>query len=104
MLAGQFDPQKARNAEMLLLRIHLGLNPLHSVLHAVRVLHDEGRAAFEEMRGPRCAYAHEWKPPVTCTDLEEFARFVAFAPDDSVSDGVRKRALAVLGLQKYGRE
>jgi hypothetical protein len=61
-LAGEFSHQEKRDAEELLMRIHLGLNPAHNLLNAVRVLHDEGREAFEAMRGARCAWAHEWKP------------------------------------------
>ena len=49
-------------AQMLLIRVTLGLNPIHDVLTAVRVLHDEGREAFEKLRGERCDFAHEWKP------------------------------------------
>lgn len=52
-LAGQMTRQSKRDAEELLMRVHLGLSPIHSLLEAVRVLHDEGRDAFEKMRGPR---------------------------------------------------
>lgn len=62
MLAGEWNRQSVRDAEELLMRVHLGLNPCHSLINAVRVLHDEGREAFEKMRGPRCEHAHEWKP------------------------------------------
>lgn len=61
-LAGSATRQSRRDAEELLIRVHLGLSPIHSVLEAVRVLHDDGREAFEKMRGPRCEHAHEWKP------------------------------------------
>jgi hypothetical protein len=51
-----------KDAREKLLRIHLGLNPGHDILEAVRVLYDDGREAFEKVRGPRCEYAHQWKP------------------------------------------
>jgi hypothetical protein len=59
---GGITRQMKRDAEELLIRVHLGLDPAHDLLHVVRVLHDEGREAFEKMRGPRCEHAHEWKP------------------------------------------
>jgi hypothetical protein len=49
-------------AQLLLIRVVLGLNPGHDVVYAVRELHDNGRAAFEDVRGPRCDYAAQWKP------------------------------------------
>lgn len=49
-------------AELVLIRTVLGLSPVHDVVAAVRVLHDEGRAAFEELRGPRRDDAMMWKP------------------------------------------
>lgn len=51
-----------RNAQELCMRIHLGLNPAQDIFECLRVLHDEGREAFEALRGQRCEYAHEWKP------------------------------------------
>lgn len=62
VIGGAFDPEEHRNAEELLMRVCLGLNPAHSLLEAVRVLHDDGREAFEKLRGPRCEFAHQWKP------------------------------------------
>lgn len=55
-------PLNNMRAQHLLMHIHLGLNPAHDLLTCVRVLHDEGREAFEKLRGPRCDFAHEWKP------------------------------------------
>ena len=49
-------------AQMMLMRVHLGLDPCHDILTAIRVLYDEGREAMEKMRGPRCEHAHLWKP------------------------------------------
>lgn len=49
-------------AQMLLMRVTLGLNPCHDLLECVRLLHDKGRDEFERLRGERCKYAHEWKP------------------------------------------
>ena len=60
--AQQFRTYPDIESQELLLRVHLGLSPIHSLLEAVRVLHDDGREAFEQMRGPRCEHAHEWAP------------------------------------------
>lgn len=49
-------------ATELLMRVHLGLSPIHDLTTMVRVLHDDGREAFEKLRGARCEHAHEWKP------------------------------------------
>ena len=57
----QKDWSLAENREFLM-RVHLGLNPIHDLLECVRILHDEGREAFEKARGPRCEWAHQWKP------------------------------------------
>lgn len=51
----------AENREFLM-RVHLGLNPIHDLMECVRILHDEGIEAFERVRGPRCEWAHQWKP------------------------------------------
>ncbi len=61
-LTEEMSRQEVRDAKELCLRIHLGLNPCHDIYEACHVLHDEGREAFERMRGPRCEWAHEWKP------------------------------------------
>lgn len=53
--------EKMRN-ELLLIRVVLGLSPAHDPVTAVRVLYEEGREAFEKLRGERCEYAHQWKP------------------------------------------
>jgi hypothetical protein len=63
-------------AQMHLIRVTLGLNPIHDVLTAVRVLHDEGREAFEKLRGPRCEHAHEWKGPMAEARKEREAAIV----------------------------
>jgi hypothetical protein len=47
-------------AQLTLIRVVLGLSPIHDPVEAVRVLHDEGREAFEKLRGARCDHAHEW--------------------------------------------
>lgn len=49
-------------AELLLIRVKLGLNPCHDVLAAVAKLHDEGRPAFEAQRGEPCTWAAQWQP------------------------------------------
>lgn len=49
-------------AQTLLMRIELGLSPIHDLRLAVSVLFNEGREAFEKLRGPPCPHAHEWKP------------------------------------------
>ncbi len=54
--------ERAMFTELLLVRVKLGLSPLHSTVEAVRVLHDEGREAFEAMRGPACSHSSEWFP------------------------------------------
>ena len=48
--------------QMLLIRITLGLSPIHDPVIAVRTLFQEGRAAFEKLRGPECEHAYQWKP------------------------------------------
>ncbi len=47
---------------LMLVRMILGLNPAHDVRLAVQELHDNGREAFEKLRGPRCDHAHTWEP------------------------------------------
>lgn len=49
-------------SQMLLIRVTLGLNPVHDPVEAVRVLFEEGRKSFEQLRGPVCGHAHQWKP------------------------------------------
>lgn len=41
----------------LLIRVLLGLNPCHDTVESIRVLFEEGREAFEKMRGPACDWA-----------------------------------------------
>lgn len=49
-------------AEILLMRVELGLSPIHDLRYCVRKLYEEGREAFEKARGPRCQHSHEWQP------------------------------------------
>lgn len=55
------DEEKMRN-QLLLIRVILGLSPIHDPVTAVQVLYEKGRVEFEIMRGSKCEYAHEWKP------------------------------------------
>lgn len=48
--------------QLLLIRVILGLNPAHDPVECVRVLYEEGREAFEKLRGEPCAHAAEWRP------------------------------------------
>lgn len=41
----------------LLIRVILGINPCHDTVESIRVLYEDGREAFEKMRGPACDYA-----------------------------------------------
>lgn len=56
------DQYERLKAQMLLIRVTLGLSPYHDVLTAVQVLHAEGREAFEKMRGPKSDDAASWVP------------------------------------------
>ena len=56
------DRERRMFSQLLLVRVALGLNPIHSVVEAVRVLHDDGKEAFEKLRGAKCEHAHEWFP------------------------------------------
>lgn len=60
------SPMNAREqrmySQLLLIRETLGLNPIHDVVSAVRMLHDNGRDAFMNARGPKCEYSYEWQP------------------------------------------
>lgn len=49
-------------AELLLIRALLGLNPIHDPVVCVRELFENGREAFEKLRGPVCDYAWQWSP------------------------------------------
>lgn len=49
-------------SQLLLIRVTLHLNPIHDPVEAVRVLYEEGRDAFERLRGEPCEYAAQWKP------------------------------------------
>jgi len=57
-------PSNAENMrnQLMLIRMALGLSPIHDPVTAVRVLYEEGKEAFEKMRGEKCEYAHEWRP------------------------------------------
>lgn len=62
---GGIDRQDAftkMRAQLMLIRVTLGLNPIHDPVEAIRVLFEEGREAFEKLRGPACEHAHEWGP------------------------------------------
>lgn len=48
--------------QMFLMRVMLGLAPYHDVLESVRILYDEGREAFEKVRGEPSKWAAEWRP------------------------------------------
>jgi hypothetical protein len=45
------EEQKMRG-QLLLIRVVLGLSPIHDPVEAVRVLYEQGREAFEQLRGP----------------------------------------------------
>lgn len=49
-------------AKLLLIHVTLGLNPCHDAVECVRILFEEGREAFEKVRGPACDYAAQWSP------------------------------------------
>lgn len=49
-------------AQLLLIRVSLGLNPCQDPVWAVSTLFAEGRDAFEQRRGEKCEHAHEWTP------------------------------------------
>jgi hypothetical protein len=49
-------------SQMLLIRVVLGLNPIHDPVEAVRILYEKGREEFEKVRGQGCYYAAEWRP------------------------------------------
>lgn len=49
-------------AELLLIRVVLGLNPIHDPVTCVRELFTNGRDAFEKLRAPACDYAWQWSP------------------------------------------
>ena len=59
---GQLTATEKMEAQLRLIRVILGLNPIHDPVECVRVLLDEGRGAFEALRGLPCQHAHEWKP------------------------------------------
>lgn len=48
--------------ELLLLRVELGLSPIHDLMTAVRTLHERGREEFEKMRGPAAENSADWFP------------------------------------------
>lgn len=49
-------------AQLLLIRVTLGLSPADDPVAAVNVLFNEGRDAFEKLRGQGCDYAAQWTP------------------------------------------
>lgn len=49
-------------AQLLLIRVILGLNPCHDPVECVRILHSDGRERFESVRGEKCDYAAQWTP------------------------------------------
>lgn len=55
----QFEKMKA---ELLLIRAILHLSPAHDPVESVRLLYEEGREAFERVRGQKCEYATQWHP------------------------------------------
>lgn len=48
--------------ELLLMRVELGLGPIHDLRSCVSVLLNEGREAFEKIRGPKREDSHLWQP------------------------------------------
>lgn len=58
-VTGEYEQMRA---EIMLMRVELGLNPCQDLLTCVRVLHRDGRDAFEKLRGPKCDYAQQWQP------------------------------------------
>lgn len=48
-------------AQLLLIRVILGLNPIHDPVECVRILFEDGREAFERVRGEPCEYAAQWR-------------------------------------------
>jgi hypothetical protein len=58
-VSGEYEQMRA---ELMLMRVELGLDPCHDLLTCVRTLHNDGRDAFEKLRGPKCDYAHHWQP------------------------------------------
>ena len=53
---------ESMRAQLLLIRVTLGLSPVHDPVTAVRVLYEEGKEAFEALRGEPCQHAASWKP------------------------------------------
>ena len=60
--AGYPNGMNKTENQMFLIRVTLGLNPIHDPIEAIRVLYEDGREAFEKLRGEKCDHAHEWKP------------------------------------------
>lgn len=56
------EPASREQNQIFLIRVTLGLNPAHDPVECIRVLYEEGKNAFENLRGEPCTYAHEWKP------------------------------------------
>lgn len=50
-------------AELMLIRVQLGLNPIHDLRYMIDKLYTQGREAFEKARGDPCEFAHAWCPP-----------------------------------------
>ena len=53
------SPEHMR-AQLTLIRVVLGLSPIHDPVEAVRVLYEQGRPAFEATRGPFRDDAADW--------------------------------------------
>lgn len=54
------DEIKSMRAQLTLIRVVLGLSPIHDPVEAVRVLYEKGRDAFEKERGPFRDDANAW--------------------------------------------
>lgn len=52
-------------AQLLLIRVVLGLSPIHDPVKCVQVLFEDGREAFEKLRGPKAESAADWTPERT---------------------------------------
>lgn len=49
-------------AQLLLIRVVLGISPIQDVVLAVQTLHEQGKDEFENLRGPRSDEAAKWLP------------------------------------------
>lgn len=55
----QSEPESMK-AQLTLIRVVLGLSPIHDPVEAVRLLYEQGREEFEKARGPFRDDAHAW--------------------------------------------